>query len=234
MCFVLLSSSAQADLKASSFIGELITKFSSDGSYISLLQDFSFIDKTGKKWTAQKGLATDGASIPKIFWTVFGSPLKGKYVKGAVIHDQYCIIRTEPWESVHKMFYEALIMAGVDELKAKLMYAAVYIGGPRWDRITVISARSAFMEANPPHDGSGLFGDFDPGRAPSSKYFQGWTWEEYFEFQDQWIEDYIQRETRPTMNVITEEQRDTIVDFVIKKDPSIIEIEKYLNAMPLK
>jgi hypothetical protein len=31
------------------------------------------------------------------------------------------------------MFYEACLAGGTRTLRAKLMYAAVYLGGPRWD-----------------------------------------------------------------------------------------------------
>ncbi len=243
ICIVFLSSIARAGLKKNSFIGEIITKFSQDGSYLTLLKDFSFIDKAGKRWTANQSLATDGASIPKIFWSVFGSPLRGKYVKAAVIHDQYCVTRIEPWESVHKMFHEALLAAGVDKIKAKIMYAAVYLGGPRWNEITVQSARSFFNknfinENNDP--------DFKGFHHPPIERFKVGTmlyelcvigscsWTELNEFEDRWVSDYIRINTKPTMNSIDEEQKDMVVDFITNKNPNLSEIEEYLNSELVK
>ena len=37
--------------------------------------------------TAPQGMITDGASIPRFFWRIIGSPLSGKYRQAAVIHD---------------------------------------------------------------------------------------------------------------------------------------------------
>ena len=34
-----------------------------------------------------KGLHTDGASIPRVFWRLIGSPLMGKYRRACIFHD---------------------------------------------------------------------------------------------------------------------------------------------------
>jgi len=97
-----------------------------------LLEDFTYIDPVGKAWTAHKGYETDGASIPKAFWGIVGGPFEGGYREAAVIHDWYCDSKTEPWKDVHRIFYYACRAAGVDEKKAKTLYAAVRIFGPKW------------------------------------------------------------------------------------------------------
>ena len=99
---------------------------------MKLLEDFSYVDPKSKAWTAQKGYETDGASIPKAFWSIVGGPFEGGYREAAVIHDWYCDKKTEPWRDVHRIFYYASRAAGVPEQKAKIMYAAVRIGGPKW------------------------------------------------------------------------------------------------------
>lgn len=58
--------------------------------------------------------------------------MPGQHLKAAVVHDYYCETKSRPWEVVHRVFYEALIAAGVDWLSAKTMYAAVYQFGPKW------------------------------------------------------------------------------------------------------
>jgi len=132
--------------KHGKFLGTLRVEYSNNGKTIKLLEDISFIDSKDKKWTAKKGMPSDGASIPRTFWTLIGSPLQGPYVRPAVIHDQYCITRTEPWKMVHWMFYEAMLVAGVGKIKAKTMYTAVMSLGPRWDEMTVEGARIAFSQ----------------------------------------------------------------------------------------
>jgi hypothetical protein len=49
-----------------------------------------------------------------------------------VFHDVACDQRTARWQDVHTMFYTGMRCSGVDEEKAKIMYAAVYRFGPRW------------------------------------------------------------------------------------------------------
>lgn len=98
-----------------------------------LLEDVSFIDDNGKEWTAPAGSEIDGASIPRFFWRVIGSPFVGKYRRASVIHDVYCVTRTEPYKAVHQMFYEAMKCDGVSKAKRVSMYNAVAGFGPKWD-----------------------------------------------------------------------------------------------------
>lgn len=99
---------------------------------MQLLEEFSYIDPKGKRWVAKKGYVTDGATIPKVFWSFVGGPFDGQYRDAAVIHDQYCDSKTEPSTDVHRIFYYANRASGVSELKSKILYAAVRIGGPKW------------------------------------------------------------------------------------------------------
>jgi Protein of unknown function (DUF1353) len=98
-----------------------------------LLAPYVFVDPDQKLWTAPKGLVTDGASIPRPLWSIVGSPWTGLYRNAAVIHDAYCDSHSEPWQAVHRVFYRAMLANGVNPLQAKIMYAAVYRFGPRWD-----------------------------------------------------------------------------------------------------
>jgi hypothetical protein len=97
-----------------------------------LLRDFVFIDPDRKVWTAQKNFETDGASIPRAAWTLAGGPFDGQYREAAVIHDQYCFLKTETWQATHRVFYAGMIASGVSELIAKTFYGVVMVGGPRW------------------------------------------------------------------------------------------------------
>lgn len=102
---------------------------------MKLLEPFTFTDVTGKRWHVPAGTVVNGASIPRAFWSLVGSPFTGNYRRASVVHDHYCGTKDEPWRAVHKMFYNAMVAGGVDALEAKLLYSAVYGGGPRWETI---------------------------------------------------------------------------------------------------
>lgn len=120
--------------KKDKFIGDVIVKWLSDGREMKLLDDFTYIDPNGKYWTAPKNSIIDGASIPQVFWTIIGGPFEGNYRNASVVHDYYCDRQLDTWKNVHRMFYNACLTGGVEDAKAKIMYAAVYVGGPRWEK----------------------------------------------------------------------------------------------------
>ena len=100
-----------------------------------LVEPFAYIDPKMKKWIVPTGAVINGASIPESLWSLVGSPYTGNYRRASVVHDYYCGTKTETWEDVHLMFYNAMIAGGVGEIQAKLFYAAVYARGPRWKRM---------------------------------------------------------------------------------------------------
>lgn len=121
-----------------SFNGTPVVQFVEQGDgrgrEMELLQDFSYTDPSGRTWTAKAGYKTDGASIPPVFWSLVGAPFEGDYRMAAVIHDWYCFTEEQPWQDVHRVFYYASLAGGVTEAKAKLLYAAVMWGGPKWGK----------------------------------------------------------------------------------------------------
>lgn len=102
---------------------------------------FEFLDSSNKRWPVPPGAKVDGASIPRPLWSIIGGPFEGKYRDASVIHDYYCDVRTEPWQLVHRVFYNAMRASGVPKVRAKLMYGAVYHAGPRWGEATVTNTR---------------------------------------------------------------------------------------------
>ena len=115
------------------FIGEVITGWiAREPRKMKLMEAFSFVDERGVTWTAPAGSIIDGASIPRIFWRIIGSPFFGHYRRASVIHDVYCVFRTRPHKEVHRMFYEAIKADGVGKIKAKSMYLALKLGAPTW------------------------------------------------------------------------------------------------------
>ena len=103
---------------------------------VKLLEELIYIDPRGKRWIAPKGSVVDGASIPKVFQKVIGTPYGGEYTLASVIHDVACMEQKEPWEEVHRAFYDAMLASGVEKHKASIMYLAVYEGATRWGKNT--------------------------------------------------------------------------------------------------
>lgn len=108
------------------------TEWLSDDRRMRLTRPFGYEEENGTSWPVPVGAIVDGASIPQILWSLIGGPLDGLYRQASIIHDYYCDVRTQPWQAVHRVFYEAMLCSGVSEPKAKIMYYAVYSFGPRW------------------------------------------------------------------------------------------------------
>lgn len=82
----------------------------------------NFID--GRVFTIPKGFVSDGASIPRILWPVFGGAFSTKLLRASVEHD-YLISLNYNGDSRDLHFYSALMDSDVDKWKAKLMYHGV-------------------------------------------------------------------------------------------------------------
>jgi hypothetical protein len=118
---------------ADRFVGELVLRdVDPKGRNFELDQPFGYIDPSGTRWQAEKGLVTDGATIPWPLWSIVGGPFEGEYRRAAVVHDFYCDRKYRGWERTHRVFYDAMVTGGVNPIKAKLMYYAVWRFGPRW------------------------------------------------------------------------------------------------------
>jgi hypothetical protein len=114
------------------YSGEVQTSWDGGGRTMRLLAPFSYFDPKGQEWKAPIGAVVDGASIPRFAWSIIGGPFEGKYRDASVIHDVACDEQKQPWDKVHETFYFGMMCSGVEPLKAKIMYAAVYWFGPRW------------------------------------------------------------------------------------------------------
>ena len=93
---------------------------------------------------APKGTPTDGASIPRFFWRLIGSPLTGAYRKAAVIHDagykgtlrwfNGCGVIDYDREMVDNLFLELMKALGVSPWRRWMMYRGVrWFGQKPWD-----------------------------------------------------------------------------------------------------
>ncbi len=103
---------------------------------VKLLENFFYIDPSGKQWPAPTGSVVNGASIPWPLWNKWiGPPFVGNYRRASVVHDVACDLREKICASsqiAHRMFYDACLCGGVGKAKAKVMYWAVRKFGPKW------------------------------------------------------------------------------------------------------
>jgi hypothetical protein len=106
-------------------------------------ETFGYVDSQGTGWEAQKNDKTDGASIPSWAQPFIGLPFDPDFIRAAVIHDHYCDRHVRPMLQTHWVFYDALRTSNVSSSKAKIMYAAILIGGPKW--IDLIRGRPCKM-----------------------------------------------------------------------------------------
>ncbi len=119
--------------------------------YYRTRNDLEFIDAAQTTWVAPRKTWTDGASIPPLFVPIIGDPRSREFMNAATVHDAYCAKRNEggpyyhtaTWQEVHRMFYDGLVASGTPVLKARIMYAAVYLGGPRWKEVRQPPRRQA-------------------------------------------------------------------------------------------
>jgi hypothetical protein len=98
---------------------------------MQMLADFSFTDPAGVVWLTPKDYVVDGASIPRAFWTLVGSPYTGDYRRASIVHDKACDHasgNTSACRKAHRMFYHACRAGGCSIPEATLLYIGVRIG----------------------------------------------------------------------------------------------------------
>lgn len=116
------------------FIGTPLTLWEGERN-MKLMEDFGFIDSSGKTWLAPKGSFLNGATIPKPLWSSVGCPYVGPYRFASIIHDYFVGEGTNPdpisyneRRAADKMFYEACIYGGCSKRFAGILYIGVTIG----------------------------------------------------------------------------------------------------------
>ncbi|OUT06889.1 DUF1353 domain-containing protein [Campylobacter concisus] len=75
-----------------------------------------------------KGYITDGASVPRIFWSIF-PPNKAEYLSAAIVHDYLTDIVIEKksitFRSADNTFKEMLIDLNVNKIEVTVLYWSV-------------------------------------------------------------------------------------------------------------
>lgn len=136
---------------ASPVVVELLTHDGPD-RMVRVHWPFLFIDRSGRWWKIPKGFVSDGASIPRIFWSplLIGHPLMGDYRRAAIVHDFACAALTGAFHLsarlnneppppdyfldpriVHRTLYDACVVDGLTRWKRWAMWRAVDRFGPQ-------------------------------------------------------------------------------------------------------
>lgn len=72
---------------------------------------------------------SDGASIPKIFYSLIGGRWTGKYVEAAICHDWLYFSQIYSRRKSDRIFLNAMKVLRVSWWKRRMMFYAVRIGG---------------------------------------------------------------------------------------------------------
>lgn len=112
--------------------GPLHVSVLGDGREMQLLSPFAFVDHSGYRWEVYAGTRIDGSSIPRLLWWLVGSPYVGKHRWASVPHDLYCRVRVRSADDTHRMYHEAMLVAGVPGAEADRKYRWLRQFGPTW------------------------------------------------------------------------------------------------------
>jgi len=102
-----------------------------------LTSPLRYVSSSDRLFVVPAGFATDFASIPRLLWTLVGSPAAGRYRRAAVLHD-YLYAQADTVgvsrKEADRVFLEAMMVSGVHPARAKTLYYGVRIGGwVAWD-----------------------------------------------------------------------------------------------------
>jgi hypothetical protein len=93
-----------------------------------LLEDVTVV-ADGYEITVKAGLKFDGASIPRIMWSVVGSPFTGGYTKAALVHDGLYMSESIKRARADIIFLDLMEQSCVGWFKRSVMYSAVRLAG---------------------------------------------------------------------------------------------------------
>lgn len=100
-----------------------------DGISWKVMEDFEYhvgSEDSNEVIKISKGFISDGASIPKIFWSFIGGPW-GKYGYAAIVHDFILRENLYSTKRADEIFYEAMGVLKVPQWKRWIMFTTVRI-----------------------------------------------------------------------------------------------------------
>lgn len=122
------------------WLSQLALVDAGDGKRFTLAADLAVSLDRETMLLAPAGMVTDGASIPRLFWRLVGSPWTGRYRRSAVIHDaayQGWLVVSRPYvrtrEWADGVFLALMASDRVSCLHRWIIYRAVRAcGGWAW------------------------------------------------------------------------------------------------------
>ena len=102
---------------------------------VFILSEDKTVESLGYSVTVKKGFDFDGASIPKLLWSIYGSPLNGNYVVASLIHDGLYASQKVSKSISDRIFLDIMKQSNVGYIKRTSMYLAVKMfGGKDWKK----------------------------------------------------------------------------------------------------
>jgi hypothetical protein len=94
-----------------------------DGKTWEIVKPFRYVDSEFGIITVPSGFRTDYASIPKLFWSIVGSP--SNYAPASAVHDYLYRGRILKRKQADEVFFRAMIDSDISHETAYLFYVAV-------------------------------------------------------------------------------------------------------------
>lgn len=118
------------------------------GTDYELAQKFLFRATVDRVWDVvvrvRPGFRTDGASIPRLLWRVFGSPYDPDIFAAAIAHDALYCGEILPRKDADVAFLKMMARSGVPAKKRRLIYRGVrWFGWITWLSHTPASVAEA-------------------------------------------------------------------------------------------
>lgn len=115
------------------FVGKLVLE-EAGSKHWKVLEELIYVADAEFRITVPRGFITDGASIPRGFWSLIGHPLNGKHASPAVVHDYLYVTQAFDKDYADRVFLEAMKAKGVSFIRRHLMYYAVkFFGTSAWN-----------------------------------------------------------------------------------------------------
>ena len=103
-----------------------------DGDSWELLKPFIYIASDGSRTEVPAETLVNGASVPRFWWRVIGSPKSGRYVWASVPHDylwEQAKLGQITFRQANWVFWDAMVTLGETRWRAWAMWAAVTLNG---------------------------------------------------------------------------------------------------------
>ena len=106
------------------YVADPVYKRGDKWGYIELVTDYCFFIDNKSFWI-NAGYQCDGASIPRIFWSIIGSPFDPEKVPAAFAHDALYLTHAVTRAVADEVLFQLLLQGGCRLRTARTMWAAV-------------------------------------------------------------------------------------------------------------